>query len=126
MLVSQPHRHAGKTLIGWMFTIAILGFFVLLFLRLLPGYLEFYKVKGVLESLERQPGLTSYSIPEVRKLIRRRLEINSVEHVRARDFRIEKHEGRLTVRVRYEVRVPVLGNVDAVEKFEDRIEVVRH
>jgi len=116
----------GMTFIGWLVVLAIAGFFVLLTLRLLPGYLEFFKIKGVLESLEKEPDITQASKTEIRKLISRRLDINSVDDVTAKDFRIEKREGRLIVRIDYEVRVPVLGNVDAVQKFHDQIELVRH
>ncbi len=119
-------RQRGMTFIGWVVTLAIVGFFVLLTLRLLPGYLEYFKIKGVLESLEKEPNLTQATKTEIRKLISRRLDINSVDHVTAKDFRIEKRDGRLVVRVDYEVRVPILGNVDAVQKFHDQIELVRH
>ncbi|HHH47021.1 MAG TPA: DUF4845 domain-containing protein [Thiotrichales bacterium] len=119
-------RQRGMTFIGWVVTLAIVGFFVLLTLRLLPGYLEYFKIKGVLESLEKEPNITQASKAEIRKLIARRLDINSVDDVTAKDFRIEKRDGRLVVRIDYEVRVPVLGNVDAVQKFHDQIELIRH
>ena len=126
MVMRKAPRQGGMTLIGGVIALALLAFFVLLTLRLLPGYLEYFKVKGVLESLEREPDITSRSQAEIRKLIARRLDINSVEDVTAKDFRIEKRDGRLRVGIRYEVRVPILGNVDAVQKFHDEIELVRH
>jgi hypothetical protein len=30
----------------------------------------------------------------------------------------------MTVRVAYEVRIPILGNVDAVTRFDDAVELV--
>ena len=116
----------GMTAIGWIIVLGLIAFFVLLALRLAPGYLEFATVSASLESLQKEPGITEKTAPEIRSMLGKRFDVNDVKTVDSRDVKIENKGGRLRVWVDYEVRVPVLGNVDAVSKFNKEIEVVRH
>lgn len=116
----------GMTAIGWIIVLGLIAFFVLLALRLTPGYLEFMTVKGALESLGNEPDITRKTPAEIRSMLSRRFDINDVESITSKDVYIENVDGRLRVGVDYEVRVPVLGNVDAVTTFQDEVELVRH
>ncbi len=116
----------GMTAIGWLLVLGILSFFVLLVLRLAPGYLEYYKIKNVIESLKDEPYIGSKTPSEIRSLLQRRIDVNAIDSIQAKDIKIEQKEGRTTISTQYEVRVPIMGNVDAVSKFGDSIEVVAH
>lgn len=124
------HKHAhgqrGMTAIGWLIVLGLLAFFVLLVLRLAPGYLESFKVASVLESLQQEPYIGSKTPLEIRKLLEKRMDVNSIDGVAAKDIVIEQQAGRTTITADYEVRVPMFGNVDAVSKFHKSVEVVSH
>lgn len=119
-------RQQGMTAIGWMIVLGLIAFFVLLALRLVPGYLEFSTVSASLESLENEPGITEKSVPEIRNMLGKRFDINAVSSITSKDVKVENKDGRLRVWVDYEVRVPVAGNVDAISKFKKEVEVVRN
>jgi hypothetical protein len=119
-------KQRGMTAVGWLIVLGMLSFFVLLVLRLAPGYLEFYKVKNVLESLQQEPYLGNKTPMEIRNLLQRRIDVNAIDSIQAKDIKIEQQNGKTTIATKYEVRVPILGNVDAVSKFEKSIEVVAH
>ena len=38
------------------------------------------------------------------------------------NLKVERNKGRVTVRVKYEVRRPVMGNVHLVVSFDDAVE----
>lgn len=116
----------GMTAIGWLIVLGLIGFFVLLALRMTPAYLEFMTVKSSLESLKNEPGVTEKAPPEIRSMLSKRFDVNDVKNVTGKQVKIENQGGRLNVAVDYEVRVGVLGNVDAVMKFAHGIEVVRN
>lgn len=116
----------GMTAIGWIIVLGLIAFFVLLALRLTPGYLEFMTVKGALESLKNEPGITQKTPAEIRSMLGKRFDINDVKTISSKDVKIDSQGGRMRVSVHYEVRVPVLGNVDAVSVFQDEIELVRN
>ncbi len=46
---SKTHQR-GMTGIGWMIVLALIGFFVLLALRMVPAYLDYFKVVSTLEA----------------------------------------------------------------------------
>jgi Tfp pilus assembly protein PilE len=50
------NRQKGMTAIGWLIVLALIGFFVLLTLKMLPSYLEYYKIVSTLDSL--RPGIS--------------------------------------------------------------------
>ena len=116
----------GMTAIGWIIVLGLIGFFVLLALRMTPAYLEYMTVKASLESLQNEPGITEKTAPEIRSMLSKRFDVNDVKNVTGKDVQIENQGGRLSVWVDYEVRVGVLGNVDAVMSFAHDVEVVRH
>lgn len=115
----------GMTAIGWIIVLGLIGFFVLLALRLTPGYLEYFSVASAIESLQNEPEVGSKSIAEIRSILDKRFSVNDVKSVSGRDVKIENQSGRLRVWVEYEKRVPVLGNIDAVSTFRKEVEVAR-
>ena len=119
-------RQRGMTAIGWLIVLGLIAFFALLVLRLAPIYLNHYKIVGSLESLKQEPYIGQKPLPEIQKLLLRRFDINSVDLAPlAKDsVSIQNKQGRLTVRVQYEHRTGIVGNVDAVVRFDDSIEIV--
>jgi Tfp pilus assembly major pilin PilA len=121
---TMDRRQRGMTLIGWLIVLGLIAFFSLLAIRLVPVYLDNYKVRGTLASLKEEPYITQKAPEEIRRLIERRLDINMVETVQAKDFKIERKDGRTAVYTEYEVQRPFLGNVSLLVRFNNRVEMV--
>ncbi|MFA7593745.1 MAG: DUF4845 domain-containing protein [Thiohalobacteraceae bacterium] len=115
----------GMTAIGWIIVLGLIGFFVLLALRLTPGYLEYFSVASAIESLEKEPEIGSKTTAEIRSMLDKRFSVNDVTSISGRDVKVESQGGRMRISVDYEKRVPVLGNIDAVATFKKEVEVVR-
>jgi predicted membrane protein len=119
------HRQRGMTFIGWMIILGLIAFFTLLGLKIIPIYLENYKMKSILESLKEEPLITQKTPREIMKLLRRRFNINYVDTYRADDIvKIKKEGGKVSVEIIYEHRANVLGNLDVVASFHDGIEII--
>jgi len=112
----------GMTLIGWLLTLVLIGYFVLLVLRLAPGYLEYLNVAKTLESLHSESTLAEMAPAEIRKIIGKRFDVNDVHSITPKDVKINKERGRMIIGVDYEVRAPMLGNVSLVTHFKKEIE----
>ena len=124
--MNRWHRQNGMTAIGWLLVLGLIAFFTLITLRLVPFYLEFAKVASALESLENEPGLTSKTKAEIVKLVRKRFDVNDVMNVSAKELKVKKDKGILTVSIDYERREHLISNIDVVAKFDKKIEVVAH
>lgn len=121
-----PRKQRGITALGLLLILMIFGFFVLLVIRLVPVYLEHMSVASSIKSLEQEVGIADKSPQEVRTLLTRRLEINSVDNFKYDLIKIKNEKGKLLVSLDYEVRVPILANVDAIVSFSEHTELGRH
>ncbi len=123
--MKKLNRQKGMTAIGVLLILMLIAFFTLLALRLTPPYLENFTVASSLKSLQQEAGVRQKTTSEIRKLLQRRLEINDVESVKKEHVKITKDRktGLLQINVQYEVRVPIMLNVDAVVHFSDSVEL---
>jgi hypothetical protein len=122
-MANFPSRQKGLTLIGFLWTLFLIGFFALLVLKIGPVYLEHYKVSSSLESLKKDNDVAFKSREEILSLLQKRWEINMVERVTAKDVKITKQGSYLRVEIAYDVAEHLFGNVDALLHFNDILEV---
>ena len=115
-------RQTGVTAIGWVIVLALIGFFVFLTLKMLPTYLDYFKVVSSLESLEKE----SLSSPgEIRKLIEKRFDIDYVTSITAQQVKITKQSDGFNVAARYDSRVHLFANIDVLMSFDKQVRVTR-
>lgn len=117
-------RHQqGMTLISFLLMFVVLGFLMLMVLKIAPIYLEHFKIKSTLNTLKVESGIGNKSPAEITGLLQKRWDMNSVDRVSAQDsVTVEKHEGVLKIQVAYEVEEHLIGNLSALVKFDDSIE----
>lgn len=121
--MNLPKQQKGMTAIGWLLIIAFIVFVMLIVIKLLPAYIEYFNVSSVLSSLEHEPGISSMPAGEVTSTIMKRLDINMVRDVRPEDIYISQEAGRRIIEIDYQVQRNILANIDVLIKFNDRIEV---
>ena len=107
----------GITLIGFVIVLGLVGFFAYIAMKLVPMYSEFYAVKQAIKGLQQEPGIANRDPAKIQDLFFRRLYISYAENVKADNVKIERLDGGWNMSVDYEVRKPLLGNLDVVGKF---------
>jgi hypothetical protein len=115
-------RQQGLTLISILLILGLIGFFVLLTLKIVPIYLDHGKVKSALEALKATPGLESKGEYEIRDSLNKRFSINYVYDVSKDDIKIIKHGNYVKVDIEYETVVKLVGNLSVLAEFHDSIE----
>lgn len=115
------HKQSGMTFIGWLILFGLLGLVVMVGLRLLPAYMEYFKVSSVVESVASE-STADTSNAEIRTAIAARFQVDGVRTIAARDVAVRRENGVLTLTAAYEYRTPVFGNVEAVVVFEKVVE----
>jgi len=112
-------RQRGMTMWGLLFMAVLFAAIVLLFFKLLPPYLEFSTVKTVLVNVARTPGIGELQKGHIKQEIDRRFSIEDVKRVDLnKDLYVEKKPGATTIRIAYEVRIPIAYNVTALLTFD--------
>jgi hypothetical protein len=120
----DDRKQAGMTMWGVMIVIALIVFFTLLTLKLLPPYMENAKVRSVLKNLSKEPGIGAAPPEELMAMLQKRFDVEDIERVNLRrDLKIEAKNKVKTIRVSYETRVPLVYNISALLEFNNSIEV---
>ena len=121
---SRLSRQKGVTLISFMLMFAAFGFIIMIFLKLLPIYLEHYKIQSTLNNLKVESDITSQTPAQITALLQKRWDVNSIDRIQAKDsVTIEKRSGTVKVQVVYEVEEHLVANVSALVKFDDSVEI---
>jgi hypothetical protein len=115
-------RQQGLTLISLVFILGLIGFFVMLTLKIVPIYLDHGKVKSALEALKATPELQTKSEYEIRDSLNKRFSINYVYDVKPENIKIIKHGNYVKVDIEYETVVKLVSNLSALAEFHDTIE----
>ena len=122
----MKHDQSGMTLLSFVVVLAVVGFTLYVGMKLFPMYQEYYAVRTVMKSLAKEPDGADLSPEKARELFFRRLDINNSGSVGKDNVQVEHIDGGLRMKVAYEVRRPLLGNLDVVGKFESTQELASH
>ncbi len=78
-------------------------------------------MKSAMTGLAKEPGSANYSPFDIKEKMLNRLNINySDGNVGPEDIKIVRNNGTW-LQVRYEVRKPVMGNLDVIATFDERV-----
>ncbi|NOZ38191.1 MAG: DUF4845 domain-containing protein [Gammaproteobacteria bacterium] len=120
----RKQKQAGMTAIAWIGVIALILMFVLLGLKLLPIYLDSFKVGSVLSDVKDEPGIANMTPVMINKTIMKRLDINMVDGVSKDDIYIDKTgRKKRTVEIDYEIRENIMANIDVVVHFQKAVTI---
>lgn len=114
----MKRNQSGITLTSFMIVLVVVGFAAFIAMRLFPMYQEYYSVRSALKGLASEPGVSDMDPAKMQDLFFRRLYINYSENVKPGNVKIERMDGGWNMRVAYEVRRPLVGNLDVVGKFD--------
>jgi uncharacterized protein DUF4845 len=113
----MKRTQGGMTLIGFIIVLGVLGLFAYVGMKLVPMYSEYYAVKQALKGLQAEPGIANKDPGKIQDLFFRRLYISYAENVKPANVSIERTDGGWIMSVDYEVRKPMMANLDVVGKF---------
>jgi hypothetical protein len=122
--MQSRNKQRGLTMISWLVILVVLGFMVMIGIKITPVYLEHFAIKKSLQSLKDEPLISRKPVTEIRKLFFRRLDINSIRHLTKENVTIKRAGGVTSINVKYEERRPVMGNLSLVMTFDDSIELI--
>ena len=117
-------KQQGITLIGFVMVLMVIGVFAFVGLKLFPVYSEYYSVVGDMKGIAAEPGIATQSPEIVRDKLFRRFYISYVTSVKKEHVKITRNNG-YNINVKYEVRNPLVYNLDFVAKFDKTVDLTR-
>lgn len=111
----------GITLLGFIVVLAIVGFFAFIIMRLFPVYSEYYGVVQAMKAIQVEPGIATKTPEQIKELLDRKFYISYVTSVKKNNVKVTRKEGGYTLTVKYEVRGPLLYNLEYVATFDKTV-----
>ena len=122
----MKRKQGGLSLLGFLVVLAVVGFAAYIGMKLFPMYQEYYSVRTALKSLSNEPGVGDMDPARIQDLFFRKLYISYSENVKPQNVKFERTDGGWKMRVFYEVRRPLVGNLDVVGNFDTTQNLTRH
>lgn len=116
-------QQQGGSALTMLIVAMFFGSLLALGLKIGPAYLDDFTIQEALEGLDGTEGLSRMGPAEVRNLINRRLSVNNVRGFDAKQISIEKNGEFVVIKVDYEVRNHLFGNVDTIVHFQHEYEL---
>ena len=112
------HKQNGITLIGFIFVLGFVIFLSFLGMKIGPIYMEYFAVVSAMNGVAAEKGSANMSPFDIRAKILNQLYVSySADNVKEKHIKVTRSTG-VTLRIAYEVRKPVMGNLDVVAKFD--------
>ncbi len=117
-------RQAGMTTLGMIILALFVGLFAFAFIRLVPVYLNYVKISGVIDGVHEEFDGKSPTRSAIRASIERRFDVESVGVITAREVSVTSVDGGFEVRADYDHTAPFIANVSFTVHF-DKTALVR-
>ncbi|MGH1536738.1 MAG: DUF4845 domain-containing protein [Gammaproteobacteria bacterium] len=114
------YKQRGATFVFWVFFLALIGFLIMLGIKLFPVYYKGFTTEKIVEDIAIEMQNKKPNKKQLWQSISKRININSVYGVNKEHFVYSKNKGEIEFGLDYEVRVPVIANLDAIAKFNQR------
>ncbi|MDQ7073902.1 MAG: DUF4845 domain-containing protein [Gammaproteobacteria bacterium] len=114
-------RQSGAITLGKMLNVVIFGVLLLIFVRLIPVYVDYFTVVSVAKSVMEDDSLLKKGRVAMRQAINQRFRINNLRALKASEalvIRMGDKDDGIKLLLDYEVRTPLLGNLDGVLVFK--------
>lgn len=117
-------RQRGITFLGFVIVAAVLGGGLFIAMQLYPMYSEYWSVRAAMKAITLEPGAATMSPRDIHMSLQKRFDIAYVESVKAENIFLITQGGR-KLRITYEVRKPLIYNLDVVGKFDHTVDLQR-
>ena len=97
--------------------IAIVLFNGVIALNIVPVYINDHSVKTLMQNLEADSTIRGSTIKALKQTITKRLRINNVYSVKKEHISVKKGKAGYLVRIEYEPRGKLIGNLDYIVTF---------
>ncbi|MAA75287.1 MAG: hypothetical protein CMN28_11340 [Salinisphaeraceae bacterium] len=112
-----PQRQRGLTIWGWMYVLGTLGMILLVLIKAVPIYMNYYDIKSTLAWASSQPELAKASGAEIQSRIQRRFDSGYVTNIKGRDVKVRRVKNGRELSVDYDVKEPLFYNISLFFDF---------
>ena len=113
----MKQNQKGISFTGFLVTLAVVGFALFIGMKLFPMYQEYWALKKALKSVAADDAVGSDAI-SIRNSLDKYFDVGYITGVSAKDVTIERAPEGVLITADYEIRKPLIYNLDIVGKFK--------
>ena len=116
-------KQKGLTLIGFVIVLSFVLFIAFIGMKIGPIYMEYYSVVSAMNGVASERGSARLSPYQIRVKVFNRLYVSyATDNIKETNIKITRGD-EVKLRIAYEVRKPVMGNLDVVAKFDRSVKL---
>lgn len=123
--MSFRKRQRGISFLSLIAIVGMLGFAAVIGLKLIPIYMDSWKIDGVMDAVISESGVNEQSRQEVINSLLKRLDINEADAVNYTNYKesltVIKRKKKVTINIFYRVETPLIGNLTLVAEFDKSV-----
>ena len=118
-------KQSGITFMGFVMLVVVLAFFAYGGMRLTPIYTEYFGVVKSMNYVQKEPGIESKSIEEIRRMLEVQFDLQYVDQkdVPPKSIQLITANGQRSLNVAYDIDVPFIYNVDLLVRFNKTVDL---
>jgi len=109
-------RQRGISFIAFLIVLAVGGFFLYLGMRIGPVYLEYWTIRTAVNAVAAEADTAD--IAALRQAMGRRMAIDYAGSFRPEFVRVVREGSQVNLVLHYEIRRPLIHNLDFVARFD--------
>ncbi|WNZ55059.1 DUF4845 domain-containing protein [Microbulbifer sp. MKSA007] len=118
-------QQRGMSYWGWLLIIAMLGFALTCVSKMAPAYVDARYVNEGLKTLGQNPNLEDMTTGQIKKELSRFFLVNNVRGEPTKSVQVVRGAKGSVVSINYELRQPLIYNVDVVMKFNKQLDTAK-
>jgi type II secretory pathway pseudopilin PulG len=107
-------RQGGISLVGLIVVLALLGFVLMLGLKIVPTYMEYRAVQNAIVTAKATGG----GVIEIQRSFDASATTSYISSISSRDLIIEKTNGETDISFAYEKKIPLVGPASLLLEYE--------
>ena len=119
----SPKKEQGLTLVSIVILLVFVCMMIVLALKIVPIYMNHGKVKSAIEAVKNLPGAKTKTKTAIRASIDKRFGINYVEGLPSDAVKIKKHGEYIKITVKYDIKKPIIANLNVLVEFDEFVEI---
>lgn len=109
-------RQRGISFIGFIVVLAVAGFFLFLGMKIGPTYIEYYSIRNAVNKVAAEA--QAPDVNTIRRAMDRQMTIDYADSYKPEFVRVVREGNQLNLVLNYEIRKPLIYNLDFVAKFQ--------
>jgi hypothetical protein len=121
---SFPSRQRGVGFAGWLILILVFGGLLSVGTKLFPVYTDHSTMSNLLDKMAEEDGMGEKSKSQLYQIVTNRFKLNNIRNFKVEDsLQVNRTKNGTELILDYEVRIPVIANLDLIASFNKEVEL---